>query len=194
MAYFPKHLAPGGQAVFRTRLHPVIFAGTAAFAAFVLGVVGLIVSRNELTARTVALLWLAGVIIAIGSLLPLYVRWQTSEFAVTDRRVLVKVGLLSVHTLELLLPKVEAIGVDQTIGGRLLGYGTLRIVGTGGTVEAFARVAQPLEETMRPRGQAGAGGHPAHMPKKSMVKSFKSTQTCFNLVRCSTMAMPFSRP
>ena len=143
MGYIDKHLAPGEQVVFRTRLHPVIFAGTAAFAAFVLGVVGLIVSRNELTARTVALLWLAGVIIAIGSLLPLYVRWQTSEFAVTDRRVLVKVGLLSVHTLELLLPKVEAIGVDQTIGGRLLGYGTLRIVGTGGTVEAFARVAQP---------------------------------------------------
>jgi uncharacterized membrane protein YdbT with pleckstrin-like domain len=143
MGYIEKHLAPGEQVVFRTRLHPVIFAGTAAFAAFVLGVVGLIVSRNELTARTVALLWLAGVIIVIGSLLPLYVRWQTSEFAVTDRRVLVKVGLLSVHTLELLLPKVEAIGVDQTIGGRLLGYGTLRIVGTGGTVETFARVAQP---------------------------------------------------
>src|SRR5213593_1764708 len=143
MGYIEKHLAPGEQVVFRTRLHPVIFAGTAAFAAFVLGVVGLIVSRNELTARTVALLWLAGVIIAIGSLLPLYVRWQTSEFAVTDRRVLVKVGLLSVYTLELLLPQVEAIGVDQTIGGRLLGYGTLLIIGTGGTVEKFARVAQP---------------------------------------------------
>src|SRR6266446_5995864 len=137
MGYIEKHLAPGERVVFRTRLHPVIFAGTVAFAAFVLGVVGLIVSRNELTARTVALLGLAGVIIAMGSLLPLYVRWQTSEFAVTDRRVLVKVGLLSVHTLELLLPKVE------TIGGRLLGYGTLRIVGTGGTVETFARVAQP---------------------------------------------------
>src|SRR6266403_1736009 len=109
MGYIEKHLAPGEQVVFRTRLHPVIFAGTAAFAAFVLGVVGLVVSRNELTARP----------------------------------VLVKVGLLSVHTLELLLPKVEAIGVDQTIGGRLLGYGTLRIVGTGGTVETFARVAQP---------------------------------------------------
>src|SRR2546428_11158170 len=143
MGYIEKHLAPGEQVVFRTRLHPVIFAGTAAFAAFVLGVVGLIVSRNELTARTVALLWLTGVIIAIGSPLPLYVRWQTSEFAVTDRRVLVKVGLLSVHTLELLLPKVEAIGVDQTIGGRLFAYGTLRIVGSGGTVEAFARVARP---------------------------------------------------
>src|SRR2546428_10358320 len=143
MGYIEKHLAPGERVVFRTRLHAVIVGGTVAYAAFVLGVVGLIVSRNELTARTVALLWLAGVIIAIGSLLPLYVRWQTSEFAVTDRRVLVKVGLLSVHTLELLLPKVEAIGVDQTIGGRLLGYGTLRIVGTRGTGETVARVAQP---------------------------------------------------
>src|SRR6266852_1776858 len=138
-----QYLAPGEQIVFRTRLHPVIFANTVAFALFVLGVVALIVSGNELAAETVALLWLGGVLIALGSLAPLYVRWRTSEFAVTDRRVLVKVGLLSVHTLELLLPKVEAIGVDQTIGGRLLGYGTLRIVGTGGTVETFARVAQP---------------------------------------------------
>jgi uncharacterized membrane protein YdbT with pleckstrin-like domain len=143
MGYIDKHLAPGEQVVFRTRLHPVIFAGTAAFAAFVLGAVALIVSRNELAPRTVALLWLAGVVIGPGSLLPLYVRWRTCEFAVTDRRVLVKLGMLSVHTLELLLPKVEAIGVDQSIWGRLLGYGTLRIVGTGGTVEAFARVAHP---------------------------------------------------
>ena len=144
MGYIEKHLAPGEQIVFRTRLHPVIFASTVAFALFVLGVVALIVSGNELAAETVALLWLAGVLIALGSLAPLYVRWRTSEFAVTDRRVLVKVGLLSVHTLELLLPKVEAIGVDQTVWGRLLGYGTLRITGTGGTVEGFARVAHPL--------------------------------------------------
>src|SRR5881396_4125762 len=115
MGYIEKHLAPGEQVVFRTRLHPVIFAGTAAFAVFVLGVVALIVSRNELAARTVALLWLAGVLVALGSLLPPYVRWQTSEFAVTDRRVLVKMGLLSVHTLELVLPKVEAIGVEPPI-------------------------------------------------------------------------------
>src|SRR5205085_10766519 len=45
--------------------------------------------------------------------------------------------------LELMLSKVEAIGVDQPLAGRLLGYGTLRIVGTGGTVEEFERVARP---------------------------------------------------
>ena len=143
MSYIDRHLAPGEQVVFRTRLHPVIFAGTLTFAAFVLAAVTLIVNRNELAGQTVLLLGVAGVLIVLGSLAPLWLRWKSSEFAVTDRRVLVKVGLLSVHTLELLLPKVEAIGIDQTIWGRMLGYGTLRVTGTGGTVEAFARVAHP---------------------------------------------------
>src|SRR6266516_1612082 len=116
MGYIDKHLAPGEQVVFSTRLLPVIFAGTATFAAFVLGAVALIVSRNELSPRTVALLWLAGVVIGPGSLLPPCVRWRNYEFAVTARRVLVKVWLLSVHSQEVLLPKGEAIGGDQTIG------------------------------------------------------------------------------
>jgi len=141
MRQVEQSLAPGEQIVFRTRLHPVIFASTVAFALFVLGVVALIVHRNELAGQTVALLWLAGVLVAAGSLAPLYVRWRTSEFAVTDRRVLVRMGLLSAHTLEFFLPKVEA-RVEQTIWGRFLGYGTLRIEG-GGTVEAFARLAHP---------------------------------------------------
>lgn len=143
MSYIDRHLTPDETVVFRTRLHPVIFAGTAFFAACVIGIVALIVARNELTPDTVRLLWLAGIVIALGSFFTPVLRWRTSEFAVTTSRVLVKVGLLSVHTLELMLPKVEAITVDQPIAGRLLGYGTLRVVGTGGTVEQFARVARP---------------------------------------------------
>jgi len=143
MSYVEKHLTPGEEIAFRTRLHPVIFAGTATFAACVIGATALIVARNELAPETVRLLWLAAVAIVAVSFSSPYLRWRTSEFAVTNRRVLVKVGLLSVHTVELLLPKVEAIAVDQTIAGRLFGYGTLRIVGTGGSVEAFPRVAQP---------------------------------------------------
>jgi len=143
MSYTDRHLAPGERIVFCTRLHPIVFGSNAFFAACVIGVVALIEARNELAPGTVATLWLAGVVIALASLLPPFLRWRTSEFAVTDRRVLVKVGLLSVHTLELLLPKVEAIGVDQPLLGRLLGFGTLRIVGTGGTVEEFERVARP---------------------------------------------------
>jgi len=143
MSYIEKHLAPGEEIAFRTRLHPVIFAGTATFAAFVIGATALIVARNELAPQTIGLLWLAAAVIVLGSFVPPYLRWQTSEFAVTNHRVLVKVGVLSIHTVELLVPRIEAIVVDQTLAGRVLGYGTLRIVGTGGTAEAFPRVSRP---------------------------------------------------
>ena len=55
---------------------------------------------------------------------PLVAR-ATSEFAVTNRRVIIKVGLVSRRTVELNLEKVESIGVEQTVLGRMLGYGTI---------------------------------------------------------------------
>ncbi len=145
MSYVDRHLDSGERVVFRTRLHPVVFSGAAMFVGFVALAATLIVRHNELMPETNRLVALSAAALALVSLLPPLVRWRTSEFAVTDRRVLVKVGLLSVHTLELLTAKVEAISVDQTLAGRLLGYGTLRITGTGGTVESFPLVASPLE-------------------------------------------------
>ncbi len=77
-------------------------------------------------------------------LLPLIDYW-TSEFAITSKRVIVKIGLISRQTLELNLQRVESVSVDQSILGRLLGYGTITIIGTGGTREPFHRIANPLE-------------------------------------------------
>ena len=62
-----------------------------------------------------------------------------------QQRVIIKVGLLHRRTLEMLLIKVEAISVDQSIAGRIFGYGTIVVVGTGGTREAFENIASPLE-------------------------------------------------
>ncbi len=72
------------------------------------------------------------------------VQRATSEFAVTNRRVVVKVGLVSRKTIELNLEKVESIGVEQTILGRILDYGTIVIIGTGGTREPFRGIRDPL--------------------------------------------------
>ena len=76
-------------------------------------------------------------------LAPLLQRWS-SEFAVTNRRVIIKLGLVSRETLELSLSKVESIGVDQTLLGRILGYGTIIVIGTGGTRERFDKISNPL--------------------------------------------------
>jgi uncharacterized membrane protein YdbT with pleckstrin-like domain len=55
------------------------------------------------------------------------------------------VGYLTKRTIELFLSKVESVEVEQTLGGRMLGYGSITVRGTGGTNEPFNHVADPLE-------------------------------------------------
>jgi hypothetical protein len=56
---------------------------------------------------------------------------NTTEMAVTSKRVIVKVGLLRKKAIELFLPKVESVRVEQALLGRMLGYGDIVVRGTG---------------------------------------------------------------
>lgn len=71
--------------------------------------------------------------------------YLTSEFAITNKRVIIKLGLISIHTLEMNLSKVESITVDQNPLARILGYGSITVIGTGGTRELFHNIADPME-------------------------------------------------
>jgi uncharacterized membrane protein YdbT with pleckstrin-like domain len=93
-------------------------------------------------------------------ILPLVAR-ATSEFAVTNRRVIIKIGLVSRKTVELKLDKLESIGVEQTIPGRILGYGTIVVRGTGGTNEPFRGIARPLDFRRAVNEATEALSHPA---------------------------------
>jgi uncharacterized membrane protein YdbT with pleckstrin-like domain len=74
-----------------------------------------------------------------------WIRYKTTEFAVTDRRIIAKTGLISRSTVELFLDKVEALHVDQSVPGRLLDFGTITIRGTGTTLEPIRNISAPLE-------------------------------------------------
>lgn len=67
------------------------------------------------------------------------------EFVVTDRRIIIKKGIISIYTLEMNLERVETVNVHQSILGRILGYGHITIIGTGGTRETFNDIRSPLE-------------------------------------------------
>lgn len=72
------------------------------------------------------------------------IEYGTSEFAITNKRIIIKVGFISRRTLEMNLSKVESVNVNQGILGRILGYGTIIVIGTGGTKEPFESIADPL--------------------------------------------------
>lgn len=73
------------------------------------------------------------------------IQQYTDEFVVTDRRIIIKKGLISYFTLEMNLGRVETVNVRQSILGRILGYGCITIIGTGGTRESFHDISNPLE-------------------------------------------------
>jgi uncharacterized membrane protein YdbT with pleckstrin-like domain len=83
-------------------------------------------------------------IAGLGAILTGMVRRNATEMAVTTRRVVIKTGLTSRRTIEMLLNKVESIEVSETTFGRMLGYGSITVIGTGGTLEPFHDMDHPL--------------------------------------------------
>jgi uncharacterized membrane protein YdbT with pleckstrin-like domain len=90
--------------------------------------------------------WLGWACLAVVLLIGLaaYVKYTASVFVITDQRVLIKVGWIHRRSLETLLAKIEGIGVEQGLAGRLFGYGTITLTGTGGTHERFDKIADPM--------------------------------------------------
>ena len=118
MGYVESNLGPGEQVVHRGQLH---------WAIFLPGIV------------------LLPILIGVFPLIAAFIARMSTEMAVTNKRVIIKAGLFSRRTIEMNLNKVENISVDQGILGRILNYGTITVVGTGGTREPFKWVAAPLD-------------------------------------------------
>jgi len=140
VSYIDRTLLDGEHVIFRTRLHWSMLVGPM----LLLVVVALPLSFWVATGTWRAYAWIPAAL-GVLALLPAFARRQSSDFAVTNKRVLFKVGVLDTRSVELLLGKIEAISVDQSLLGRVLGYGDIVVTGSGGTHEGFTRIQAPLE-------------------------------------------------
>ncbi len=66
------------------------------------------------------------------------------EYAVTTRRVIMRTGLIRRKVFELTLRQLETVSVSQGIIGRILGFGRITIVGTGGSYATYGAIAKPM--------------------------------------------------
>ena len=107
------------------------------------------------TALVVLGVFVVGVLIFLAAALHMW----TTEFAVTDRRVLLKRGWLSRSNQELAVSNLEEVRLRQSLLGRLFGYGHVVVTGTGEGVIEFPPMADPIDfrraiETARERARA----------------------------------------
>lgn len=164
MGYVEKHLVSGETLQYETRLHWVVMLSHAALALFLVatGIALFTLSfparrsigpnANLLIAIGVAAFVAATVLIGVGA-----IKRSATVMALTNKRIIVKTGIATRRTVELLLSKIESIVVEEPAMGRLLGYGTVIIRGTGGTPEVFEKIARPLEFRERVQSELAAG-------------------------------------
>ena len=91
-----------------------------------------------------ALIFLGIFIIGIVIFISMMLKKWTTEIGVTTHRFVQKTGLFSLKTFELALPNIEGVKVEQTFWGRLLGYGHLRIEGSGVDFVEIPDIADPI--------------------------------------------------
>jgi uncharacterized membrane protein YdbT with pleckstrin-like domain len=157
MSYVKRDLIQGEKLIYETGLHwsvlvwPVIIAAIVAAG----GVVCLLQKDTNFLYAGAALLVVALIIVGVAMF-----RRSAVEMAVTNRRVIIKTGLASRRSLEIMLAKVESIGIEESAMGRMFGYGTLTIHGTGGTPEPFRRIAHPAEFRRQVQQQVAAQQSP----------------------------------
>jgi uncharacterized membrane protein YdbT with pleckstrin-like domain len=144
--YVRKVLQPGETIVYSTKLHWIIYwwaifliilciitAGSAWYTA-----------DNQNLSLALVIVAIICALLALSSAFGKFIKRWTTELAITDRRVIYKERLIARRTLEMKRSRVESVDVYQSILGRLLGYGTIRLRGTGGSLEPMPNIDDPL--------------------------------------------------
>ncbi len=158
MSYIQDNLLPNEKIIFSTHVHPAIFLPS--ITSFIVTLTILIYGYRNSTYTTTSIVdpsitingAMGSLLLCISSLLFLYsimlgiqgtISLLTTEFAITNRRIIAKTGFFHRRTLEILLPKIESISIYQNLLGRAMNFGNVTIIGTGGTKEPFQTISNP---------------------------------------------------
>jgi len=139
MSYIENNLMEDESMVHLTRLHPIVLLTPAMAVSFLAGTLTIV--RDIQLVNLVVVCFL---VVALYRLIDRVLFYVTSEFGVTSKRVLGKTGFVRRRSLDIVLAKVEAIRLSQSILGRILNYGDLEVTGTGGTEEVLRFIPDPL--------------------------------------------------
>ncbi len=151
MGYLDKNLMKDEKIASLSKPHWIIFSKPVfwLFLTFLLFLLG---PSYNVTSTTIflnipifKLIAIFTLIMAFLTLLSAYITYATSEFVITNKRVLFKAGLIHRSTIEIILQRVESIAVYQSLLGRLFDYGSITVSGIGGSRDSFPNLPAPMK-------------------------------------------------
>jgi len=141
MGYIDNSLLEGESVVFKTRRHKIVFLWPMIW---LLAGFGTLIGSYFIDED----IWVFSVVFVVVALIHggiLWLEYITSEFGVTNQRVIIKEGFIKRKTMEVFLKRIESVQVDQSVMGRILDFGIVVVAGTGGAQDPFEKIRNPLE-------------------------------------------------
>lgn len=143
--YITNSLEDGEQIIFQGHLHwTSVYKYIFSSLLMLLMAIGLFVT-GYFTARQI--LYLVGCVFFVLAILIYIVGWifrTRCEFAITNNRLIQKDGILNIRMTEIPLFKIETVNFYQSLGQRILGTGSIELVGSGGTFHRINYVEKLL--------------------------------------------------
>jgi uncharacterized membrane protein YdbT with pleckstrin-like domain len=139
MSYIESNLQPREQIVYKAKIHLFLFAQP-----IVLLLLGWLLYSVD--ADIAGLPHYGGIFLLFLGAVSLVQRIMViagSEYAVTNKRVILKTGIISRRATELVLAKCEGLHIKQSVWGRIFKFGTITVT-TGGATSSYPFIADPL--------------------------------------------------
>ena len=136
MGYIQKNLMQGEKVVYEAKFHGIVYFWPCFFAILAIGI--FFISSWSFMLRLILVLavWLIAFISAV-------VINGGKQYVLTTRRLIFKKGIVKRTSFELLLRKCEGIRIEQSIMGRLFGYGSVYVT-TGEATNRYDYIKHPL--------------------------------------------------
>lgn len=137
MSYIQNNLQAGEEIKYKANIHWYIFVYPA-----ILLLLGAFFS----SAQTGFIYYIGLLLLLLGlfQLIKRVLLKMGAEYVITNKKVILKSGILSRDALELILSKCEGLRINQSIMGRILGFGSI-VVTTGGVTNSFSFIANPMQ-------------------------------------------------
>ena len=152
MSYIAKILLPNEQVVGVAFLHWIIYLRGLYITAAggILGCLsrpiteflfGTLIANDYAKPVTVVsmIIVVYGIILLVGA----FIRQIATEIVMTNQRLIAKYGIIARATFEIMASRITGANFDQSVTGRMMGFGTIWVHGAGGEVSPIYNVAEP---------------------------------------------------
>lgn len=139
MSYIDRNLLPSENILFRTRKTKMIFTIPVLLTIFSVYATNYM-SMNPILVKVIFAPWAVTGLYWSYKLLDYF----TSEYAVTDKRIMMREGFFTRHANEMRITAISQVNVDQNLVGQILNFGTVSI-NAFGAFDSYPMISRPFQ-------------------------------------------------